>query len=657
MAAALAADRLTLLDPPPALPLRRPWRTFAGLLALVLLAAAGAAWLVQAAVAERRQALVSATEARLEALAHGRAEVLQTWLDGVEALGRRITRSELVQLFALELALADPDARLPEALEEQKPYMRQLMDEMARQGELVGTYLVSTDGRLLLADSAAPAMTRAQLAASAGAGTRRIAMLPPEDGRVLLDLRLPIPAPQPDFSTHQAEGAVLVMRIAADDRLERVLRRGPLDLPGESAGIRLDDGTVVVSGEAGGLRLVAGDEARTGTPFRGTAALPELGWEVEQSAEEATVLRPLVEFRRSMALAALAALLLLGLAGGGVCWRLASRHQTELLTQYRDFAGRLRQQHDLLHGIMSAIPDLVGLKTVSGTYAFANPALAAALSTPAAQIVGRSDGELFPAAAVPALRQLDRDAAAIGIARRDELEVPLCGRRRHLNIVVAPLADEADAVVGTVLVARDVSELVARRRDHDRLVQQTISALARTIELADPYLCGHSQRMAELTGRIALELGLDQEGVATVRTASTLSQIGKLFVPRELLTKPGRHDEAEQATMRRHVDHAQAVLRDVEVGLPVAAVLGQMHERLDGSGYPHGLSGPAIGLPARILAVADVFCARTAPRSYRDAASAAAVLGHLRDHPERYDAQVVEALAALVTDTAGRGGH
>lgn len=662
MATTAAVDRLTLLDPPPALPLRSPWRAFAGLLALVLLATAGAAWLVQAAVAERRQALVSATEARLEALAHGRAEVLQTWLDGVEALGRRITRSELVQLFALELALADPDARLPEALEEQKPYMRQLMDEMARQGELVGTYLVSTDGRLLLADSAAPAMTRAQLAASAdtaraGAGTRRIAMLPPGDGRVLLDLRLPIPAPQPDFSAHPAEGAVLVMRIAADDRLERVLRRGPLDLPGESAGIRLGDGAVVLSGEAGGLRLVAGDDARPGTPFRGTAALPELGWEVEQSAEEATVLRPLVEFRRSMALAALAALLLLGLAAGGVCWRLASRHQAELLAQYRDFAGRLRQQHDLLHGIMSAIPDLVGLKTGSGTYAFANPALAAALSTPAAQIVGRSDGELFPAAAVPALRQLDRDAAAIGIARRDELEVPLCGRRRHLNIVVAPLADEADAVVGTVMVARDVSELVARRRDHDRLVQQTISALARTIELTDPYLCGHSQRMAELAGRIALELGLDSDGVATVRTASILSQIGKLFVPRELLTKPGRHDEAEQAAMRRHVDHAQAVLRDVEVGLPVAAVLGQMHERLDGSGYPHGLSGPAIGLPARILAVADVFCARTAPRSYRDAAPAEVVLGHLRTHPERYDAQVVEALAAMLADQAGPRRH
>lgn len=658
-ASALAVDRLTLLDPPPSLPLRQPWRTLAGLSAAILVAAVAAAWLVQAAVAERRQALVSATEARLEALAHGRAEVIETWLDGIEALGRRITRSELVQLFALELALADPGAPLPEALDEQTPYMRQLMDEMARQGELVGTYLVSTDGRLLLADSAAPAMTPAELAAAADAvlagQARRIAMLPPENGRVLLDLALPIPAPQPDFSAKVPEGAVLVMRIAADGQLERVLQGGPLDLPGERAGIRLDDGTMVGIGEAGGLRLSSDDRSRAATPFRGVAALSGLGWEVEQSATEAAVLRPLVEFRRSVGLGGLAAVLLLGLAGGCVCWRLASRHQAELLAQYRDFAGRLRQQHDLLHGIMTAIPDLVGLKAGTGAYVFANPALAAALSTPPSQIVGRTDAELFSSGAAAALRQLDGDAAAIGIARRDEVEVTLCGRRRHLDIVVTPLADDAEAVVGTVLVARDVSELVARRRERDRLVQQTISALARTIELADPYLCGHSQRMAEIAGRIALALGLDEGGVATVRTASALSQIGKLFVPRDLLTKPGRHDEAEQAAMRRHVDHAQAVLRDVELGLPVAAALGQMHERLDGTGYPHCLAGPAIGLAARILAVADVFCARTAPRSYRDAATAETVIGHLRSHPGRYDAQVVAALAELLADASRPG--
>ncbi|HMR30252.1 MAG TPA: HD domain-containing phosphohydrolase [Geminicoccaceae bacterium] len=653
-ATALSVDRLTLLDPPPALPLRRRWQTLAGLVAALLVAAAAAGWLVQAATAERRQVLVSAAAARLEALAHGRAEVLETWLDGVEAQGRRITRSELVQLFALELALADPQASLPQALDEQLPYMRQLMDEMARQGELVGSYLVSTDGRLLLADSAAPAMTRAQLAATAdaalGAGSddagaragRRIATLPDEGGGVRLDLVLPIPAPQPDFAARSLPGAVLVMRIAAGDRLEQVLRPGPLDLPGESAGIRLADGSLLESAGAGPA-IEAGPAA-----FRGVAVLPELGWRVEQSADEAEVLRPLVEFRRSLALGALAALLLLGLAGGWICWRLSSRHQAELLAQYRDFAGRLRQQHDLLHGIMSAIPDLVGLKTGRGGYAFANPAMATALATPVAQIVGRTDAELFPAAVATALGRLDADAAAIGIARRDELEVSLCGRRRHLNVVVAPLADEAEAVVGTVMVARDVSELVARRRERERLVQQTISALARTIELADPYLCGHSQRMALLSSRIAVELGLDDDTVATVRTASTLSQIGKLFVPRELLAKPGRHDEAEQAAMRRHVDHAQAVLRDVELGLPVAAALGQMHERLDGTGYPHGLAGPAIGQPARVLAVADVFCARTAPRSYRDAAEPATVLGHLRAHPDRYDGGVVAALAAVL---------
>jgi HD-GYP domain-containing protein (c-di-GMP phosphodiesterase class II) len=239
----------------------------------------------------------------------------------------------------------------------------------------------------------------------------------------------------------------------------------------------------------------------------------------------------------------------------------------------------------------------------------------------------------------------------LGGAARDEIEVTLRHRRRHLGVVVVPLAGD-HAPAGTVLVARDVTDAVMRRRERERLIERTTTALARTVELADPYLLGHSQRMAHLAVALAGELGLSAAETATARVAATLSQIGKTFVPRHILTKPGRHDEAERQAMRRHVDHARAILRDIDFDLPVADAIGQMHERLDGTGYPAGLRGSDIAAVARVLAVADVFCARTMPRGYREAASADEVIGRLRDHPQRYDAEVVAALEAV----AARGG-
>ena len=647
----LDTDRLALPDPTPAAPARRLGPAAVGLLAFLLGLVALAAWIGDLAVAGRRQALVEATQSRLQALAHGRAEVLATWLQGVEAQGRRLTRSELVQLFALELALSPPELPLPTELAEQRPYMRQLLDDMARQGELVGAYLVSADGRLLLADAAAPPIGGSRLAGAAAvaagaAGAPRIAVPEPAGDRFMLDLQLPMPPPQPAFAPAAPRGAALVLRVDAGQRLEQLLAAGPLDLPGGAVDLRLADGTRVGSGEPTGLQLADG-QAAAATALHAEAGVAGTGWAIEQSVAETAALAPLAEFRRSVTLGALAAALLLALAVGGGWWWLASRHQAELLAQYRDLAGRLRRQHDLLQGIMSAAPDMIALKSTAGAYVYANPALATALGLPPADLLGRGDAELFAADTAAALQRLDRDAATLGMARRDELEVMLAGRRRHLGIVAVPLAGEGAAAVGTVLLARDVTEQVAHRREREGWVEQTIGALARAIELADPYLCGHSQRLGRLAGAIALELGLDGRAVATVRAASALSQIGKLFVPRELLTKPGRHAPAEQEAMRRHVDHAQMVLREVDLGLPVAAVLGQMHERLDGTGYPHGLGAAAISLPARVLAVADVFCARTMPRGYRDAVAADEAIRHLRDHADRYDAAAVAALATV----------
>ena len=107
--------------------------------------------------------------------------------------------------------------------------------------------------------------------------------------------------------------------------------------------------------------------------------------------------------------------------------------------------------------------------------------------------------------------------------------------------------------------------------------------------------------------------------------------------------------------MRGHVGHALRVLEDVDLDLPVETAIAEMHERLEGGGYPLGLAGAAIGIEGRLLAVADVFCARTRPRAYRDAIAPAEALHHLRCHGERYDASVVAALAAILERAPAAG--
>jgi HD-GYP domain-containing protein (c-di-GMP phosphodiesterase class II) len=152
---------------------------------------------------------------------------------------------------------------------------------------------------------------------------------------------------------------------------------------------------------------------------------------------------------------------------------------------------------------------------------------------------------------------------------------------------------------------------------------------------------------------VAERLQARQEDVAVVEIAANLSQIGKLAIPREILTKTKRLDEAEIRQMQQHIAHAAKILRNIDFELPVLETICQMHERLDGKGYPEGLSGDQVRLTARILGACDVFCARIEPRSYRAAISPAEALEILRENSDRYDPEVVAALGDVAASIAG----
>jgi len=151
------------------------------------------------------------------------------------------------------------------------------------------------------------------------------------------------------------------------------------------------------------------------------------------------------------------------------------------------------------------------------------------------------------------------------------------------------------------------------------LIEDITKAMALTTELRDPYTSGHQQRVTRLAHAIAKEMDLNKETIAEIRVAGTLHDIGKMYIPSEILTKPGRLTEIEFDMIRTHPKVGYHILKTIEFPWPVAPIVLQHHERKDGSGYPSGLSAEDIFPEARILGVADVVEAMASHRPYRPA--------------------------------------
>jgi putative nucleotidyltransferase with HDIG domain len=176
----------------------------------------------------------------------------------------------------------------------------------------------------------------------------------------------------------------------------------------------------------------------------------------------------------------------------------------------------------------------------------------------------------------------------------------------------------------------------------------TVNALAALAEARDPYTAGHQQRVANLACAIASEIGLSDTQIQGIRLAGLVHDIGKIHIPAEILSKPTQLTEIERQMIRTHPQTAYDILSTVEFHWPVATVVLQHHERMDGSGYPHGLTKGEILLEARILAVADVVEAMASDRPYRPAHGIEEALAEIEEQAGTlYDRQAVETCLRL----------
>ena len=179
-------------------------------------------------------------------------------------------------------------------------------------------------------------------------------------------------------------------------------------------------------------------------------------------------------------------------------------------------------------------------------------------------------------------------------------------------------------------------------------LEDTVRAIATIVEMRDPYTAGHQVRVADLATAIARQMELPEDQLHAIRLAGTVHDLGKIQIPAEILSKPGRITDIEFSLIRIHPQAGYDILKDIDFPWPIAQMVLQHHERLDGSGYPQGLKGDTILLEARILAVADVVEAISAHRPYRAGLGIETALDEItKNRGIFYDPQVVDACVAL----------
>jgi PAS domain S-box-containing protein/putative nucleotidyltransferase with HDIG domain len=178
-----------------------------------------------------------------------------------------------------------------------------------------------------------------------------------------------------------------------------------------------------------------------------------------------------------------------------------------------------------------------------------------------------------------------------------------------------------------------------------------IFTMAKILELRDPYTAGHQQRVARLACAIAREMGLSEEQVDGIFMASLIHDIGKIYVPAEILNRPAKLNETEMDLVKTHPSIGYDIVKEIDFAQPVDRMIVQHHERIDGSGYPNGIDDRSIILEARILAVADVVEAMASHRPYRPALSIDEALGEIDKYRNSlYDTRVVDACLKIFRD-------
>jgi PAS domain S-box-containing protein len=321
----------------------------------------------------------------------------------------------------------------------------------------------------------------------------------------------------------------------------------------------------------------------------------------------------------------------------------------EDITERKRAAEKLELSERRFRSLIEGSSDVIYLLDAEGSVRYRSPSASRLLGRDDARVIGSSVlRDLHPDDTRPARAAMAEVLREPGKPVRIETRLQRAdGEWLTVEVVGVNRLDDA-AVGGVILNLRDITERKAAEARIRRLLEATIGAMAAALESRDPYTAGHQRRVADLATAIARDMGLPEGRVQGVHFGALIHDLGKIQVPAELLSKPTRLTKLEFDLIKTHPQAGYDIVKGIDFPWPVAEMVLQHHERLDGSGYPQGLKGDQIALEARILAVADVVEAMASHRPYRPGLGIDKALKEIEDRRGAwYCAEAVDACLRL----------
>jgi HD-GYP domain-containing protein (c-di-GMP phosphodiesterase class II) len=652
---------------------------------ILVVASLGFLGILKFASSEAEQNMVRWQD-RLNLVADSRATEVSVWLNRYLANVEKLAGDATIQLYA-----GGGMDDMPEAAEGQRGYVFALLsaaaerdgfhektaiDQLAanvKRPQRAGLAILRSDGSPMVATSGMPLLRPGEWPADSRGSF--IAVGPQlEDKTPLVIFGAPIVAD--GAMGGAATNWVIGARPLDGDFLKTLEQPGAASKSGQTYIVVRGEGSLVTPltplAEGGRVGEARQDEAAAfaaATPgafainnnYAGTEVLvtgrelaAPVPWVLVRTIASSEALAEINARRNSMIITlSLAALFVL--AALVLVWRHGVSRRLE--ASYREQASLSKRNEGLskfLQSVSDSQPTAIAALDDDLTVRFANRKLGEVIDLPVDALEDRRLDTAFSNEVAAKLRSGVKDAAS-GTAHELQLRLPVDGADRIFQTQLLPLNAAGDKNASALLVMQDISSLVAAKEQSETLFKQLVSTLTQIIDARDPWSKHHSVRVADVAGTIAAEMGWDSDGIEAVRIAGQLVNLGKIFVPTEILTKQGALSDEEFALVRDSMQKGASLVAGLDFKGPVAATLAQMRENWDGSGEPEGRKGDAIEPGARILSVANAFVGMVSARAHRAGLGfdkALDILG--ADAGRKYDRRTVAALQNVLENKGGR---
>jgi PAS domain S-box-containing protein/putative nucleotidyltransferase with HDIG domain len=327
------------------------------------------------------------------------------------------------------------------------------------------------------------------------------------------------------------------------------------------------------------------------------------------------------------------------------------------VTERKQAEEQIRQSQQRFQGLVETLSDWIWEVDQNGIYTYASPKVRDLLGYKPEELLGKMPFDFMPIEEAQRVKGIFEQLQA---ARQPLIALENINRHKDGHLVVLetsgiPFFDTEGRFKGYRGVDRDITGRKHAEEALQSSYQQlretfisTVNALASTVEMKDPYTAGHQRWATRLACAIAKEMGLSEERIEGIRMAGLIHDIGKINIPAEILSKPGQLSDIQYNMVKIHAQVGCDILREIKFPWPVAEIVLQHHERMNGSGYPERRSGDEIILEARILAVADTVEAMASHRPYRVAYGIESALEEIsQNRGTLYDPAVVDACLTL----------